>query len=255
MDHEHSPDPVAETLEHLSRHWEERRKAVASRSDIPPEPHALTIALSREAGTQGTAVGHEVGTRLGWPVYDHELLERIAQDMGIRTSLLESVDERRVSWLLEAFESLMSAPYASEGAYVHRLVKTVLALGCHGECVIVGRGSAFILPVQTTLRVRLIAPLKDRIAAIGQRLGVPQEEATRQLGMLDRERNTFVQDHFFKDPGDPRYLDLILNVARYGVAGCAELIIDALDCMQDRGRESRFRLNPSVAYATEEVSR
>jgi cytidylate kinase len=233
MDHQLAPDRVAETLQHLDRHWEEKRKAAASRSDrLSTTPQPFAIAFSREAGTHGTAIGHEVGTRLGWPVYDHELLERIAQDMKVRTSLLENVDERRVNWLLEAFEALTSTPYASEGAYVHHLVKIVLALGSHGECVIVGRGSAFILPAETTLRVRLIAPLKDRIAAIGQQLGIPQEEATRQLNMVDRERNIFVQDHFFKDSTDPRYYDLILNVARYGVAGCAELIVASLNCLQ-----------------------
>jgi cytidylate kinase len=233
MDRELSPDRVAKTLEHLCRHWEEKREAAASRSDlIRPAPHALTIALSREAGAQGTAVGQEVGTRLGWPVYDHELLERIAQDMGLHTRLLESVDERRVSWLLEVFEALMSAPYASEGAYVHRLVKTVLALGTHGECIIVGRGAALILPAETTLRVRLIAPLKTRSVAMSKRLGVPEVEATRQLEALDRERNTFVQDHFFKDPADPWHYDLILNSARFGVAECAKLIVDALDGLQ-----------------------
>src|SRR5438309_76672 len=230
MDQELSPDRVAETLQHLCRHWEEKRQVASSGSHLNSlAPHALTIALSREAETQGTAVGQEVGTRLGWLVYDHELLERIAQDMGVHTRLLESVDERRVSWLAEAFEGLMSAPYASESAYVHRLVKTVLALGTHGDCIIVGRGAALVLPAETTLRVRLIAPLKTRSVAMRKRLGVPEVEATRQLEALDRERNAFVQDHFFKDPADPRHYDLILNSARFGVAGCAELIVEALD--------------------------
>ena len=111
MDHHISQDRLAETLEHLCRHWEEKHREAANQSDSFPLSRPLTIALSRQAGTQGTAIGHEVGAHLGWQVYDHELLERIAQDMGVQTSLLESVDERRVSWLLEAFESLMSVPY------------------------------------------------------------------------------------------------------------------------------------------------
>jgi hypothetical protein len=47
---------------------------------------------------------------LGWEVYDRELLEKVAQDIGLRTNLLESVDERRQSWLLEASEALLSEP-------------------------------------------------------------------------------------------------------------------------------------------------
>ena len=37
------------------------------------------------------------GRRLQWPVYDHALLEQIAKDLGVRTNLVESVDERRKS--------------------------------------------------------------------------------------------------------------------------------------------------------------
>jgi hypothetical protein len=224
------PEPLTgrvETLHHLDRYWEERRKE-AGRSDLPPSPRpALTIALSREAGTQGTAIGHEVGTRLGWPVYDQELLERIAQDLELDTRLLEMVDETRVSWLQESFYTLMGVPYASESAFVHRLVKSVLALGSHGKCVIVGRGSTFILPAETTLRVRLIAPLEDRIATVRQELGLSQQEARHRVQTMDRQRNGFVRAHFAKDPADPRNYDLLLNAARFGVAGCAQLIVAA----------------------------
>jgi cytidylate kinase len=237
MDHYSSPDQWAQTLEHLGRHWEEKRRAAArQREGVSAGPEAFTIALSREAGTQGTAIAHEVGRRLGWPVYDSELLEMIAQDMGVRTNLLASVDERRLSWVGESFETLMSIPYASEFAFIHRLVKTVLALGSHGECVIVGRGSAFILPAKSTLRVRLIAPMGFRIATIARQYGVDREAATRQLGILDRDRNAFVRDHFFKDPADPHAYDLIINVARCGIAGCAGHIIDALDRLRARNQ-------------------
>jgi cytidylate kinase len=235
MDHEFAPKRVAETLQHLYRHWEQKRKAAASRSDEAlPSARALTIALSRETGTEATAIGREIGQRLGWPVYDHELVERIAQDMGTHTRLLESVDEKRVSWLLEAFAALTSVPYASQSAYVHRLVKTVLALGSYGECVIVGRGAAFILPAETTLRVRLIAPLEDRIRTITNQRGVSKEEALRQIEQTDREHNTFVHDHFSKDPTDSRNYDVLLNAARFGIAGCAALVVTALHSLKTR---------------------
>jgi hypothetical protein len=55
---------------------------------------ALTIAISREAGAEGAAIGAAIGSLLGWPVYNDELLERIAQDMGVQKSLLDSVDEK-----------------------------------------------------------------------------------------------------------------------------------------------------------------
>jgi hypothetical protein len=233
MNRELSPDRLGETLGHLCRHWKEKRTAAANRLDPGmATTQFLTIALSREAGTQGTAVGHEVGTRLGWPVYDHEILERISKDMGVRTSLLESIDEQRISWLREAFESLFTVPIVSDLAYVHHLAKTILALGADGNCIIVGRGSAFILPPATTLRVHLMAPRKDRIAIIAQLRNVSHEEAGRLLDVRDRERQRFIREYFHKDPSDLRQFHLVLDVARFGVFGCAEIIVAALDCLK-----------------------
>ncbi len=223
-------------LERAQRHWEERhRESAASPAAAPP---ALTIALSRQAGTPGTSVAREVGARLGWPVYDHELLQRIAQEMGLRVRLLESVDERRQSWLRECIEAFASAPvsgkYISEGAFVRHLVETVLSLGAHGECIIVGRGSAQLLAPQTTLRVRLVAALADRVAAVARRFGLAPKEAEHRVHETERERVQFVRDHFQKDPADPANYDLILNTSRWSVAECAELIIQASHALQVR---------------------
>src|SRR5690348_4169761 len=73
----------------------------------------LTVALSREGGTPGTTVAQELGNRLGWPVYDHQLLDRIAQETGLRVSLLESVDERQKGWLQEVAEAFTAVPAVS----------------------------------------------------------------------------------------------------------------------------------------------
>jgi cytidylate kinase len=235
------------TMKDLCRHWESQSRAAAGRRDLSPgTAHAFTIALAREAGTLGTALAQEVGKALGWHVYDHELLERIAQEMGVRTALLESVDERHQSWLLETVEAFLTAPeksewepFVSESAYVRHLVETVLALGIHGECVIVGRGAAFILPAETTLRVRLVAPVKERIANWSRRFALSEKEAARQVRNLDRERIDFVQDHFQRDPTDPRHYDLVLNAGRLPVSAEAGLIIETLHHLQAcaRGNE------------------
>ena len=226
---------LAQSLERLSRHWESQRSARINEGKPRFTSHPFTIALSREAGTLGTSIARETGKRLGWIVYDHELVERIAQDMGVRTSLLNSVDERRMSWIFEAFAASMPArvkgkwdSLVSESAYSHHLIKTVLALGEHGECVIVGRGASFILPADTTLRVRLIGENKERIAALTRKLRISEPEAARQVRNLDRERNDFIQDHFLKDATDPSNYDLILNAPRLSADQIAEVIVETL---------------------------
>jgi cytidylate kinase len=190
--------------------------------------HPFTVAITREAGAGGADIAREVAARLGWPVYDSELLQRIAEDMGLHSRLLESVDEKRSSWLQECVEAFTSAPGVHESAYVRRLVKTMLSLSAHGACVIVGRGAAQILPAATTLRVRLVGPKEARIAAMKQKLGVSEEEAHRRVETIDRDRLNFVKDHFHKDATDPRQYDLILNSSRFSTAECADVILEAL---------------------------
>jgi cytidylate kinase len=227
-------------MERARRRWQARPKAEGAVGISPlRSPTALTIALSREAGANGSLVARAVGERLGWVVYDRELVEHVAADMGVRTSLLESLDEKHSSWLLECLGAFTSAPAVSESAYARRLLETLLSLGAQGECIIVGRGAAQVLPAGLTLRVRLVAPVDDRVKVVCQRFGIPVEEAKRWVERTDGERLRFVRDHFRKDAMDPREYDLILNTSRFSVAECADLIIEALRRLQARGEPGR----------------
>ncbi len=167
MNHKNPTERLAQVVDRVSKYWPSQRKMAAGTGVLrkrtsPP----FTIAVSREAGTNAAAVARSVGERLGWAVYDQELVDHIAADMGVRTNLVESVDEKHQSWLLECLESFSSDRSVTESAYVVHLVETILSLGAHGECVIVGRGAGHVLPEANTLRVRLVAPLEDRIKAV-----------------------------------------------------------------------------------------
>jgi cytidylate kinase len=220
----------SEALIRAGQHWEARRQAEGGETSRAPT--AFTIALSREVGARGTSVARVLGERLGWQVYDHELVERIAQEMRLRASLLKSVDERRMSWIEECIENFSTVPTVTESSYVRHLLETVVSLGAHGECVIVGRGAAHVLPAATTLRVRLVAPLEDRIAFIRHQEGLSPAEAARYVEATDRERTRFARDHFFKDPTEAAGYDLVVNSGRFTVDECADLIIDGLRRLQ-----------------------
>jgi cytidylate kinase len=218
-------------LERAQKHWELRRKLAAATAE---KTTGITIALTREAGCPGTSVAQEVGIRLGWPVYDHELLERIAQEMGLRVGLLETIDEKRQSWILECLEAFAEMPHVSENTYVRHLAQAVLSLGAHGECIIVGRGAGHILPRETTLRARLVGDLNDRVAAFAARFNLGREEAARKVEETDRERTRFVKDHFHADPADPHQYDLLINTSHWPVPRCADLIVAAVRATPER---------------------
>jgi cytidylate kinase len=210
--------------------------SVLDRTGLVPRP--FIIAISREAGANGSAIAHLLGERLDWPVYDYELVERIAGEMGLRSQLLESVDEKRMSWLQECAESFSSGKSVTENAYVRHVVETLLTLALHGECIIVGRGANVVAPPETTLRVRLVAPLCERIATVRKRRNLSFEEAQRWVEKIDRERAHFIEDHFHKKADDPHLHDLVLNTSRFSLEECAEIIIDVLHRLQAQAARS-----------------
>ena len=229
MNQGNSTQHLADEMEHLCRYWNFQRQTAGSPSG---DHHAFSIAISREAGARGSLIGQEVGKELGWTVYDHQLVDRIAQDMGVRTKLLETVDEKQIGWLQETVESALAVPMVTEPAYVHHLVQTVHALGVHGQCVIVGRGAPFILPKEMCLRVRLRAPLSDRVAVLSKDLNLSRDDVNRRVEAIDRERRNFVRTYFHRDPNDLSHYDLIINTSRFSVRACTRLISEALRDLQ-----------------------
>lgn len=228
-----SSERMGEVVSRALHRWQMQKQEAQSLEVLAPlGPRAFTIAISREAGANGSNIGHMLGERLGWPVYDYQLVEKIAGEMGLRSQLLESVDEKSGSWLRECVESFSSGPSVSESAYVHHLVETLLALALHGECIIIGRGANVVTPPETTMRVRLVAPLQDRIATVQKRRNVTMAEARQWVEETDRQRARFIRDHFHKVADDPHLHDLILNTSRFSLEACVEIIIDALHRMQ-----------------------
>jgi cytidylate kinase len=232
MDHRPS-ERLAYALDRLHRQLQAEREAITTPGNfLGRSPAAFTVALSRQAGANGSPVARSVGERLGWNIYDRELLQQIADDMGVRSTLLETVDERHQSWLLECLESLGPASGVSQPGYVRHLVETLVSLAWHGQCVIVGRGAAQLLPAATTLRVRLVGSLSDRIKVMGARMTISQAEAEKLVQKIDRERFGFVPDHFHRDSTDPDGYDLVLNSSRFNILECSDLIIEALHRLQ-----------------------
>jgi cytidylate kinase len=240
MNHKTTSERMADAMAKARQHWQQQRagEGLAAVPPAPPTPR-FTIAISREAGANGPAIARAAGAQLGWPVYDQELLRTIAEDMGVRERLLESVDEKRGNWLRECLQAFSSVPAVSESAYVRHLIETLLSLAAHGNCLVVGRGAAVVLPAETTLRVRLVGPPEQRVRAICDRFGITEEEAARWVEKTDRERAAFVKDHFQKDAADARNYDLVLNSMRFSVEQCADFIVEALRRLQARVTAAR----------------
>jgi cytidylate kinase len=230
---------IVEVLDHVDQFWESHPVPSTARGARSPAKDLAVVTIDREVGTPDQEISREVGARLGWPVYDHELLEIIALREHWPLYAIEELDERHVSWLQESFESFWSFPGVREVEFVHRLVETIAELGTKGHCVIVGRGAEYILPRDGVLHVRLIASREDRIATLARRQEISLSAAARRLATLERSRREFVRSHFAGATTEPSDA-LVLNTSHITVSECADLIVDALQRRSGSVEDIRF---------------
>lgn len=223
-----TPELLGEAFERARKHWRRRQPGETLMLPPPAVQTGYTIALSRERGSEGSAVARAIGTRLGWAVYDRELIEKIAAETGLRRELLESIDERQAHWVADWLQSFTSPKTVTDVEFTRHLRETLLALSAHGNCVIVGRGATAVLPEDTTLRVRIVAPLDIRVERVRKELGLTKQDAAKQIRETDERRAEFVRTRFLKDVADVHQNDLMLNTARLSMTQCAELVIAAL---------------------------
>jgi cytidylate kinase len=222
----------------LRRHW--RRQPGNSPASEPRSgvSQPFAVAVSRELGARGADVACEIGELLQWPVYDHEIIDLIAQESGLRSELLDSVDEHDRNWLVEAIASFKRRGEVSGAEFVHHLVHVLSALATHGNCVIVGRGAAACLPRASTLRVRVVADLGDRVHRVAKKRGLSEDAAMDQVERVDQQRGAFVANHFHRDILDAHNFDLVVNTSRLTPAACAELAVRALRAVERDARDA-----------------
>jgi cytidylate kinase len=215
-----------------------------------PVARFQNICVSREAGAGGGAIARMVGQRLGWNVYDNELIEAIAHRMGVSLDEVRSLDELAPSVVQDWLLPLREEYYAPQEAYLDHLAKLIEAIGRAGESILVGRGAGFMLPRETTLSIRVIAPLKVRAQRLAERMGVSVRTARRAAKDLDRRRGHFDRTMHRAASTDPHSYDLVLNSDTLGLEIAAELVVHAVEV----GRPTESATSPTSRVSAGVVS-
>ena len=190
-------------------------------------PAGLTIAISREAGARGATIAKRAGEKLGWEVYSQDMLEYGAQNASLRQDVLDKLPPSAAEWIEQHLRQLLEQPNLSHDPSIVDLARLVLSLGAQGNVILLGRGAGFLLPGRSTLHVRLVAPLQDRIAYMSQWLRLTEEEAADQVRKRDHRRTDFLATHFHRKPNDVHVFDMILNTSMFGEERSADLIAAA----------------------------
>lgn len=190
----------------------------------------IIINIGRQFGGGGLGVAHELGKKLGIPVYDKELIKKAAQDSGFSKEVFEESDEKKRFFSLSSiFANGFSDTenYMSDRGLFKMQSQTIRAIAEQGSAIIVGRCSDYILrDMDFTLDVFLTSPLEVRAARLAERLGITVEEAERLAEEKDRKRAEYYNYYTFTDWGVASTYDLCIDSSILGIEGTADFIID-----------------------------
>jgi cytidylate kinase len=196
------------------------------------------ITIEREYGSGGGEIAKKIADRLGWKLWDQLLTNEIARHMECDCRVVEEHEEKRDPLfyrLLKAFmrgshEGSLNAPRMkmADTDCIREVAERVVKEAAEGgNCVIVGRGSAYYLqPRRDAFHVFIYAPLGDKIRRL-QAAGKTESEAAQLAETVDRDRAAFIKQYFGVEWPDRSRFHLMIN-SSMGTDAAVQMILDGI---------------------------
>ncbi len=205
-------------------------------------PLPLVITVSREYGSGGHDVGERLAKSLGVPLYDRDLIDKTAAELGYTREFVAS-NEQNIStaklWeLIFTDKSIPESmnPNRDDAIFVSQS-RTIRELAGEGACVIVGRMADWVLRDRPNcLRVFVTSDRATAVRRIMRKDGLSAEDAARKIERVNKGR----ANHYFQYSGkswtDARNYDLTVNISLTGTDGAAGMIEKIVHGMGSRAQ-------------------
>ncbi len=202
------------------------------------------ITLDREYGSGGAAIAKKVAERLGWKLWDQLLTDEIARHMECECSEVEEHEEKRdpafyrlmKSFMRGSFEGSLNAPRLRmvDTDCVREVVMRILPeIANEGNCVIVGRGSAYYLATRAdAFHVFIYAHFEERVRRL-RLTGNSEKKATELAQTVNRDRADFAKQYFDIEWPDRHRFHLMVN-SGMGDDVTADPILEAVELYSKR---------------------
>jgi cytidylate kinase len=179
------------------------------------------ITISRASHSGGTQVAERLHELLGYPLMGDQVVTETARRYGVsEEELLRGLDmpanfferftSRRQRYLLATQATLGEVFQGGDGIY-H---------GFAGQFVFAGTCNVF--------KVRLAAPMEDRVRSAMTLHGFSREQAVSHLNDVDQRRAKWSRQMFGVDWNEPSLYDLMVNLGQMTVDAAARMIAETL---------------------------
>jgi len=194
------------------------------------------ITIWREPGAGGSEIARRLAKALDLDLIGGQIIQHVADSAKMSRRVIESLDEREVTFRETLLSSLFGENRPWPGDYLHHLTRVIGTIGIFGNVILVGRAANFILPRERVFRVRIIAPMDFRIKYLMEDRGYTKIEAEQFVVKKENNRKAFVRKYFNADITDPAHYDMIINTEKITMAAATESIISAFHQRRMRKR-------------------
>ena len=172
------------------------------------------ITISREPGSGGSGIARSLAKALEMDLIGGQIIQHVADSAKMSRRVIESLDEKEVTFRDTLFSSLFGENRPWPGEYLQHLTRVIGTIGAFGNVIIVGRGANRLLPQEKTFKA----------------------EAEQYVVKTENNRKAFVRKYFNADVVDPKYYDIIINTKRISIGAATESIISAFNQRRNRKR-------------------
>lgn len=159
-----------------------------------------------------------------WAYFDKNLMEKIIADHDLPAHFRSFLENERPPSIDTMWGEIIKS-HPSTLKLLHNTSQTILQLAKYGNAIIIGRGANIITHELTNaFHVRLIAPVKFRVANAQDLYSMDKKTATQFIEKEDRTRKEFIKNYFHKDIDDPQNYHLMLNTYLMSFEEVAETI-------------------------------
>lgn len=186
----------------------------------------MIISVGREFGSGGHEIATKLAEHYGLPLYDHNLLDEIAEGRGLDIEDLREHDERKRSKLLyRSVKGMNSSPSHNVAQLQFDYMKEKASRG--ESFVVVGRCSETVLKgCKGLISVFILADMEAKVPRIMRIYNKNAEEAEALAREKDWRRKRYHNSHCPIKWGDSRNYDLSINSSKLGIDKTIDMLED-----------------------------
>lgn len=194
------------------------------------------ITISRQFGAGGKTLGEMISKKMNCPFIVDEIIQMLAIKAKVSTHCVEDLEKEAGGKLLKFITTLVSRTYVErilddkrgyidEEIYVDLLHKIIRQLAEKGSCIILGRGSQYILKdYKDVYHVLLISDRAHRIKFMQEHYNLSPKEAIQVIEKEEKRRTNLYRKFGKEDYDHPHLYDLVLNMSKIDLEKAVDIV-------------------------------